>query len=140
MTMALVAIAGEARTDLLEPWPIKIVLDYVLQSRQLPGWIIVVIGWIGEGKLAILSFALLAVAAIPVIGAASSYLGEISHCRPRPMGHARPAPHGLSPHSSLVEILETESAVRDLPRARHAQGFKGKIEFDKVSFGYIPSN
>jgi len=38
----------------------------------------------------------------------------------------------------IREILETESAVRDLPRARKAQGFKGKIEFDKVSFGYNP--
>src|ERR1700674_4836976 len=74
MTIALVAVAGETTTDLLEPWPIKIVLDYVVQSRQLPGWMIVVVGWIGEGKLAILSFALAAVAAIAIAGAASSYL------------------------------------------------------------------
>src|SRR5437667_349172 len=74
MTIALVAVAGEAATDLLEPWPIKIVLDYVLQSRQLPNWMIAVVGWIGEGKLAILSFALAAVAAIAIAGAASSYL------------------------------------------------------------------
>jgi subfamily B ATP-binding cassette protein MsbA len=38
----------------------------------------------------------------------------------------------------IREILETESAVRDLPRARQARGFKGKIEFDDVSFGYNP--
>jgi ATP-binding cassette, subfamily B, bacterial len=74
MAMALVAVAGAAATDLLEPWPIKIVLDYVLQSRPLPGWMVVVVGWIGEGKLAILSFALVAVAAIAVSGAVSSYL------------------------------------------------------------------
>jgi subfamily B ATP-binding cassette protein MsbA len=74
MTIALVAVAGEATTDLLEPWPIKIVLDYVLQSRQLPGWMIIVVSWIGEGKLAILTFALAAVAAIAIAGAASSYV------------------------------------------------------------------
>src|SRR5256714_14575558 len=74
MTIAVVAVAGEAATDLLEPWPIKIVLDYVLQSRQLPGWMIIVVGWSGEGKLAILSFALAAVAAIAIAGAAGSYL------------------------------------------------------------------
>ena len=28
--------------------------------------------------------------------------------------------------------------MRDLPRARQARGFKGNIEFDKVSFGYNP--
>jgi hypothetical protein len=36
----------------------------------------------------------------------------------------------------IREVLETESGVRDLPHARPAACFKGKIEFDKVSFGY----
>jgi subfamily B ATP-binding cassette protein MsbA len=36
----------------------------------------------------------------------------------------------------IREILQTESEVHDLPRARRAQGFKAEIEFDKVSFGY----
>jgi subfamily B ATP-binding cassette protein MsbA len=74
MTMALVAVAGATATELLEPWPVKIVLDYVLQSNQLPAWMIAVVAWIGEGKLAILSFALAAVAGIAVAGAASAYL------------------------------------------------------------------
>jgi subfamily B ATP-binding cassette protein MsbA len=38
------------------------------------------------------------------------------------------------------EILETESAVRDTPRARAARDFKGKIEFDHVFFGYKPDD
>ena len=38
----------------------------------------------------------------------------------------------------IREILETESAVRNLPRARAAKGFKGRIEFEHVSFGYTP--
>jgi subfamily B ATP-binding cassette protein MsbA len=38
----------------------------------------------------------------------------------------------------IREILETESKVRDIPRARRAPAFKGKIEFEKVSFGYTP--
>jgi hypothetical protein len=74
MTMALAAVAIEAAMGLLEPWPIKIVLDYLLQSRRLPGWMIVVVGWLGDGKLAILNFAVVAVAAIAVVGAVSSYL------------------------------------------------------------------
>jgi subfamily B ATP-binding cassette protein MsbA len=36
----------------------------------------------------------------------------------------------------IREVLETESGVRDLPRAHRAPPFKGKIEFDNVSFGY----
>jgi ATP-binding cassette subfamily B protein len=38
----------------------------------------------------------------------------------------------------IREILETESAVRDVPHARKATGFKGRIEFEHVSFGYTP--
>jgi subfamily B ATP-binding cassette protein MsbA len=38
----------------------------------------------------------------------------------------------------IREILETESAVQDVPHARRARGFKGRIEFEHVSFGYTP--
>ena len=33
MTLAFVGVAGEAAASLLEPWPLKIVLDYLLQAR-----------------------------------------------------------------------------------------------------------
>jgi subfamily B ATP-binding cassette protein MsbA len=38
----------------------------------------------------------------------------------------------------IREVLESESKVRDLPRSRRAPAFKGKIEFERVSFGYTP--
>jgi subfamily B ATP-binding cassette protein MsbA len=38
----------------------------------------------------------------------------------------------------IREVLEIESGVRNLPHARPASRFKGKIEFDKVAFGYNP--
>jgi ATP-binding cassette, subfamily B, bacterial len=38
----------------------------------------------------------------------------------------------------MREILETESAVRNLRHARPARAFKGGIEFERVSFGYTP--
>ena len=74
MTLALVGVAGEAAAALLEPWPLKVVLDYLLQARPLPGWMMPVVGWIGDGKLAVLNFAVVAVAVIAVVGAASGYL------------------------------------------------------------------
>jgi subfamily B ATP-binding cassette protein MsbA len=74
LTLALLAVAGEAATDLLEPWPLKIVLDYLLQSKHPPGWMSAMVGWIGQDKLAVLNFAVLAVAVIAVVGALSSYL------------------------------------------------------------------
>jgi ATP-binding cassette subfamily B protein len=74
LTLALLAVAGEAATELLEPWPLKIVLDYLLQSKQPPGWISAMVGWIGQSKLAVLNFAVLAVAAIAIAGALSSLM------------------------------------------------------------------
>ena len=38
----------------------------------------------------------------------------------------------------IREVLETEGGVRDLRRSRRAPSLRGKIEFDKVSFGYTP--
>ncbi len=65
MTMALVAVGGAAAADLLEPWPIKIVLDYAIQSKPMPAWLIGVVHRIGGGNLAILNAAVAAVAASP---------------------------------------------------------------------------
>src|SRR5205807_8085843 len=38
------------------------------------------------------------------------------------------------------EILETEREVKDLPKAKPAPRFKGKIEFDHVNFSYSPES
>jgi len=74
MTLALLAVAVAAGMELLEPWPLKIVLDYLLQGKHLPGWLMVGVGWVGNDKLAMLNFAVAGVAIIAVVGAASSYL------------------------------------------------------------------
>src|SRR6185369_17627846 len=76
MAVAFLAVAAGSAMDLLEPWPIKIVLDYLLQSRPMPGWMVMAVGWIGGGRLAVLNFALAAVASIAVAAAASSYLRD----------------------------------------------------------------
>jgi subfamily B ATP-binding cassette protein MsbA len=39
-------------------------------------------------------------------------------------------------YERIQEVLEIEARVRDLPRARRAPRFKGKIEFDRVNFAY----
>jgi len=76
MTLALVGVAGETAASLLEPWPLKIVLDYLLQARPLPVWMIPAVEWIGGGTLAVLNVAVAAVAVIAVGGAAGSYLNN----------------------------------------------------------------
>jgi subfamily B ATP-binding cassette protein MsbA len=41
-------------------------------------------------------------------------------------------------YERIHEVLDIESVVRDLPGARRAPVFKGRIEFQKVSFSYGP--
>jgi ATP-binding cassette, subfamily B, bacterial len=72
--MAMVGVAGIAVTELLEPWPLKIVIDHLLQDRPLHGWVGAAASWVGVGRLAVLNFAVLAVAVIATGAAASTYL------------------------------------------------------------------
>jgi ATP-binding cassette, subfamily B, bacterial len=75
LAIGLLAVLGESLTDVLQPWPIKIVVDCLLQSKKLPGWLGGITGQLfGHDKLAILNFAVAAVAAIAVVGAVSSYV------------------------------------------------------------------
>jgi subfamily B ATP-binding cassette protein MsbA len=74
LTIALVAVLGETLTDILEPWPIKIVVDNILQSKKLPAVLSqLVTGLFGHNAYAVVNFAVAAVAAIAVVGAVSSY-------------------------------------------------------------------
>ena len=74
MTLAMVGVAGIAVTELLEPWPLKIVIDHLLQQRPLDGLLGTAVGWFGDDTLAVLNVAVLAVAVIAVGAAASTYL------------------------------------------------------------------
>jgi len=73
LALALLAVIGETLADILEPWPIKIVIDNVLQEKKLGRWAAAVVAQIGDDKIAILAFALAAVILIAVLGAVSSY-------------------------------------------------------------------
>jgi len=70
--LALAAMLVESSADLLEPWPLKVVLDSVIGSKPAPVWLG---GWIGDahGRLALLNAAAAAVVGIALLGAVSSY-------------------------------------------------------------------
>jgi subfamily B ATP-binding cassette protein MsbA len=74
LTLALLAVVGETAADLAEPWPLKVVLDFLHPTKPLPGWLATVVGWMGPDRLAVINFAVMAVAVIAVVGALSSYL------------------------------------------------------------------
>src|SRR3989442_7195843 len=73
LTLAFIAVIGESVTDLLEPWPLKIVFDYVFGSKAMPSRLTGVVSFLGTDKLSILNFAVLAVIAIAIFAAISSY-------------------------------------------------------------------
>jgi len=58
LTLGSIAIAGESIANLLEPWPLKIVLDDVLRSRESHGWAMrIVHHFVDTDKMALLMFA-----------------------------------------------------------------------------------
>jgi len=73
LSLAFIAVLGESVTDLLEPWPLKIVFDHVFGSKKMPDWLATLTSPIGSDKFSILNFAVLAVLVIAVFGAISSY-------------------------------------------------------------------
>ncbi len=73
LSFAFIAVIGESLTDLLEPWPLKIVFDYVFGSKRMPDWLAGIVSYIGTDKFSILNFAVLSVLAIAIVGALSSY-------------------------------------------------------------------
>jgi subfamily B ATP-binding cassette protein MsbA len=73
--LGLLAIAGESAADLLQPWPLKIVLDNVLRGKkQDHGWLTSLIDRIaGVDPMHVLVFACVAVLLIAVLDAICSY-------------------------------------------------------------------
>src|SRR5580698_5031501 len=74
LALGLLAVIGESVANLLEPWPLKIVLDSVLKSHRIDGRLEPVIKAVaGTDSMAILKFAALAVLAIAALDAVCSY-------------------------------------------------------------------
>ena len=74
LTLGLLAVIGESAANLLEPWPLKIVLDNVFHSKKASGWLEHFVHSVaGDDKLVILKFACLAVLGIAALDAVCSY-------------------------------------------------------------------
>src|SRR5215472_316036 len=74
LVIAFVAVLGESATDLLEPWPLKIVFDNVLGGKKLAPWLASIISTVaGHDRLTVLEFVVIAVLVIAVVGAVSTY-------------------------------------------------------------------
>ena len=70
LAVAFVAMLVQSAADLLEPWPLKVVFDYVLGAKHMPQWLA---ERMPGDPLGVLNVAAAAVIAIAAIGALSSY-------------------------------------------------------------------
>jgi subfamily B ATP-binding cassette protein MsbA len=74
LILGFIAVLGESAANLLEPWPLKVVLDNVLRGRTSNSWLNHLIGRLtGDQPLAVLKFACLAVLGIAVLDAICTY-------------------------------------------------------------------
>src|SRR5207248_950314 len=74
LTLGFIAVAGESAANLLQPWPLKIVLDDVLRPHSSHAWAMKIIHQLaGTDKLGVLKFACAAVLAIAVLDAICTY-------------------------------------------------------------------
>ena len=61
LTLAFVAVLGESITDVLEPWPLKIIFDYIFGTKKMPPWLAEILGsTFGVDKTGVLHFAVAA--------------------------------------------------------------------------------
>ena len=72
LTIAFAAMLVESAADLLEPWPLKIIFDYVIGSKKMPAWLAAALPD-GVDRMTLLNLAALAVVVIAIVGAISSY-------------------------------------------------------------------
>ncbi|HET7840642.1 MAG TPA: ABC transporter ATP-binding protein, partial [Terriglobia bacterium] len=74
LALGLLAALGEGVANLLEPWPLKVVLDNVIRGHESHGWLFRLVTLLtGDDKLAILKLAVAAVLLIAVLDALCSY-------------------------------------------------------------------
>jgi ATP-binding cassette, subfamily B, bacterial len=75
LTIAFIAVLGETATDLLSPWPLKIVFDYVLATKPMPQWMLAMLSsTVGLAKMRILHVAVFSLIIIAIVGATSTYV------------------------------------------------------------------
>ena len=74
LSLAFLAVIAETAGDLLEPWPLVIIINSLVQSKPLKPWLAAIVNAVaGDNKFAILNFAVAAVAVIAIVGAVGSY-------------------------------------------------------------------
>src|SRR6266581_2291685 len=79
LALGLLAALGSVAADILQPLPLKIVIDNVLGAKALPQWLAPLLSFVfGTNKAAILNFAVVSVVLVALLNAVSSYVQSLS--------------------------------------------------------------
>src|SRR3989449_2607351 len=79
LALGLLAALGSVAADILQPLPLKIVIDNVLGAKALPQWLAPLLSFVfGTNKAAILTFAVVSVVLVALLNAVSSYVQSLS--------------------------------------------------------------
>jgi len=79
LALGLLAALGSVAADILQPLPLKIVIDNVLGTKGLPQWLAPWLNFVfGANNAAMLNFAVVSVVFIALLNALSSYAQSVS--------------------------------------------------------------
>src|SRR6266699_2391446 len=79
LALGLLAALGSVAADILQPLPLKIVIDNVLGAKALPQWLAPLLSFVfGTNKAAMLNFAVVSVVLVALLNAVSSYVQSLS--------------------------------------------------------------
>ena len=140
LCVGFLAVVGETVTDLLQPWPLKFVFDFVLKSQSVSGhgWLNhVVLSAVGTDKLAVLKFAAIASLAIAVAGALCSYtekylttsIGQwVMHdLRLKLYSHVQRLSLGYHDHKQTGDLISRVTSDIDAVQSFIASGLLGAL-------------
>ena len=112
LALGFVAMLVEAAADLLEPWPLKIIFDYVLGSKRDARWLVRLVAGDGERISPCSTPPPCAVIAIAVVGAVGTYTQKYLSTTVGQAGRIRPAAHALPPRAAAVAVVLRAAADR----------------------------
>ncbi len=146
LLLGLVAVGAETGASLLEPWPIKIVLDTVLRAKPLPQWLErAIAARLGSNALGVLEFAVAMVLLIAIVGGVGSYaekqsvtsLGQrVTHeLRSRIYTHAQRLSMSFHDKKRTGDIISTATADVDAIQSAITSGVLDTLYYALLLIG-----
>jgi subfamily B ATP-binding cassette protein MsbA len=146
LLFGLAAVGAETGASLLEPWPIKIVLDTVLRAKPLPQWLErAVASMLGTNALGVLEFAVGMVLLIAIVGGVGSYvekqcvttLGQrVTHeLRSRIYTHAQRLSMSFHDKKRTGDIISTATADVDAIQSAITSGVLDTLYYTLLLIG-----